>query len=85
MNPGPLNALAERWRDNRSWTGTAAALWGILDPQHAGGETPLPATGSALSQRLRRIAPALRAVGVEVSWARAATRDRTRTITLRAI
>ncbi len=69
-------------RDGRPWTGTATELLHSLevDPKPRG----WPADGTRLSGRLRRAAPALRSVGVEVEQQRQAGGSRRRLLTVRA-
>ena len=61
------------------WQGTAPELLEVLGP--IGGERATraktwPQTARALSGRLRRAAPALRAVGIELAFSRASNRSR---------
>jgi hypothetical protein len=49
--------------DPGGWLGTASELLRVLENRNY---RPLPTTPSALAGKLRRLAPALRAVGIEV-------------------
>ncbi len=66
------------------WDGTPTELHG-----HIWGRTITlwgeRSTPAAMSQELKRIAPALRHVGVDVTWARENDRNRTRKIAVRAV
>jgi energy-coupling factor transporter ATP-binding protein EcfA2 len=68
-----------------SWEGTASELLEELRQADAGGKVTgskyFPQAGNALSQRVRRVAPALRRRGVDVSTGRAG-HDRRRLITI---
>jgi hypothetical protein len=65
------------------WTGTAADLLALLAPGH-GEAVPrgFPATPRGLAGQLRRVAPALRAAGIDVEFTRDGTAGGTRLIRL---
>lgn len=70
----------------REWQGTASELRERL--AHVVGEQVArsrswPASAQALSNRLRRVAPHLRAAGIEVDWSREAGSGSRRLIVLR--
>lgn len=50
------------------WSGTASELLDVLRPEHP--PKGFPADGSRLSGRLKRVAPALRSIGIHVDWGR---------------
>jgi len=69
------------------WEGTAASLLRKLSRMESPGalkDQSWPKTAKVLSGILRRLAPALRKAGVDVTFSRANTRMRTRIITIRA-
>ena len=69
-----------------SWRGTATALYTKLTPNGGySSRAGWPLTVSAFSQRLRRLAAALRHVGVDVTWERESDHKRTRKIRVRAV
>jgi hypothetical protein len=74
--------LEDFMRTTGDWTGTATELLDTLTRQvgeHIGRKREWPKTATALGGELRRLAPTLRTVGVEVTFNRGARR---RTITL---
>lgn len=75
--------------DSGDWTGTAGELLAKITPtDDAGNPRPpkgWPAAANALSGRLKRITPALRAQGVEVVQDRESNSGRRRVITLRKL
>ncbi|MEJ1157372.1 hypothetical protein [Prosthecomicrobium sp. N25] len=79
-------ALREFFNLNPTWEGTAATLLarlgGITD-QRIVGSREWPKMPNALSGRLRRAAPYLRKLGIEVEFERDSGRARTRTIRIR--
>jgi hypothetical protein len=82
---GAIQALARTRSENGEWKGTATELLEELnglvsDPVRHGKAWPKDAT--RLSGRLRRLAPALRAVGVAINLDDRDGHDRTRTITI---
>ncbi len=68
---------------HREWAGTATQLLEAVR-REPGGER-LPDGPAALSQTLKRLAPALREVGVHVTWHRDNTPARTRKIVVQAV
>lgn len=62
----PVASTIKAFMEKRGeWTGSAGALLSTLEPEHPGRRWP--GTPRALSGRLKRVAPALRAVGIEVT------------------
>ncbi len=83
----PLRALLDAPASRGAWRGTATELLDALARHLPGGEregkkppTGWPANGRALSNALRRLAPNLRAVGIDVSFTRTAGRGSKRLI-----
>lgn len=68
-----------------SWSGTAKELLWKITPTPAPKDREWPKTARGLSGQLRRTAPALRQLGVEVDFARSATVDRARIVTIRRL
>jgi len=66
------------------WSGTAGELLTTLGPPQPVPKD-WPGSPRAMAGRLRRIAPALRAVGIELDYDRAQTRDRSRIYTIRQV
>jgi hypothetical protein len=82
---GAVQALAQTLPENGKWKGTATALleklnWLVSETVLRSKAWPKDAT--RLSGRLRRLAPALRAVGVAINLDDRDGHDRTRTITI---
>ena len=81
----PLRELVD---SSGFWEGTAAGLLSTLSErvdEAVRRSKAWPKTGRGITGPLRRLAPTLRALGIEVSFTRSATRARKRTITLRRI
>ena len=81
----PLRELVD---SSGFWEGTAAELLSTLSErvdEAVRRSKAWPKTGRGITGPLRRLAPTLRALGIEVSFTRSATRARKRTITLRRI
>ena len=81
----PLRELVE---SGGYWEGTAAELLSVLSvrvDEATGRSKAWPKSGRGITGPLRRLAPTLRALGIEVSFARSATHTRKRMITLRPI
>jgi hypothetical protein len=90
MEASPIGELVRTLaaaRDPEAWQGTASALLKDLG-DHVDDATKRkkgwPSTPRALSGQLRRLAPTLRAVGVEVQFDREPTAKRRRMIVIRA-
>jgi hypothetical protein len=67
------------------WTGTAKDLLAALNDRvadHIKRQKGFPSQPRSVANQLRRLAPALRLVGIDVMFAKASDRDRTRTITV---
>ncbi|QDU39190.1 hypothetical protein Mal4_35270 [Maioricimonas rarisocia] len=76
-------AVRELVTRNEVWSGTASELHDILSgmvPENMLRRREWPKSANVLSGRLRRLAPALRRVGVQVQWERDSTTSRTRMI-----
>lgn len=69
--------------DNNRWTGTASALLDKLSDREGEAKTKAkswPKSPQGLSNRLRRVAPSLRAGGIEINFRREDTTERRRLI-----
>jgi hypothetical protein len=74
-------ALVQLVERERSWEGTAGELLELLPvPDHG----RWPQSAKAMGGKLRRLAPALRQLGIAVDWYRAPGTDRRRMFTVRA-
>jgi hypothetical protein len=71
LEANPIGAPLQMLVEQRAWTGSATELLTALN-QYADDATkrqrPWPKTGKTLSDNLRRLAPNLRAIGVEVDF-----------------
>ena len=80
---GKIISLAE---SEGEWFGTPTRLYADLTPSLLTyGRGGWPRTPSAFSQRLKRLQPGLREVGIEVEWIREPDENRTRKIRVRAV
>ena len=80
---GKIISLAE---SKGEWFGTPTRLYADLTPSLlSSGRGGWPRTASAFSQRLKRLQPGLREVGIEVEWIREPDEKRTRKIRVRAV
>ena len=67
------------------WTGTPTALFNKLCARFGNYDRSIPKNISEMSKRLRRLAPALREIGIELTWHRDTNRHRTREIAVRRV
>ena len=68
-----------------SWSGTPTELYGRLFSGPPRVDWSLPKSASEMSKRLRRLIPALREVGIEVTYSRHSDKNRTRQVAVRRV